>query len=168
MSIICARLLIAQYHVRALRHDRKYVSEDIAKPIATSLVGARLDYCNAAQILINYNVQWKSAVNTIILHHYFPNYIGYRLKHVFVTRLQFWHSRRFRQASQAIWLNWPHLIHQKGNLYPLHVGLISYMFQTLETILEAELFYTLLQQCGKVCRRLSQILHFYSTHSSLG
>jgi Reverse transcriptase (RNA-dependent DNA polymerase)/Endonuclease-reverse transcriptase len=37
----------AHYHVRALRHVRKYVSEDIAKSIATSLVGARLDYCNA-------------------------------------------------------------------------------------------------------------------------
>jgi hypothetical protein len=37
----------AHYHVRALRRVRKYVSEDIAKSIATSLVGARLDYCNA-------------------------------------------------------------------------------------------------------------------------
>jgi len=37
----------AHYHVRALRHVRKYVSEDIAKSIATSLVGARIDYCNA-------------------------------------------------------------------------------------------------------------------------
>jgi hypothetical protein len=37
----------AHYHSRALRHVRKYVSEDIAKSIATSLVGARLDYCNA-------------------------------------------------------------------------------------------------------------------------
>jgi len=38
----------APHHVRALRHVRKYVSEDVAKSIATSLVGARLDYCNAA------------------------------------------------------------------------------------------------------------------------
>jgi len=37
----------AHYHCRALRHVRKYVSEDIAKSIAASLVGARLDYCNA-------------------------------------------------------------------------------------------------------------------------
>ena len=37
----------AHYHVRALRHVRKCVSEDIAKSMATSLVGARLDYCNA-------------------------------------------------------------------------------------------------------------------------
>jgi len=37
----------AHYHVRALRHVRKYVSQDIATSIATSLVGARLDYCNA-------------------------------------------------------------------------------------------------------------------------
>lgn len=37
----------AHYHVRALRHVRKYVTEDTAISIATSLVGARLDYCNA-------------------------------------------------------------------------------------------------------------------------
>jgi len=37
----------AHYHVRALSYVRKYVSEDKAKSIATSLVGARLDYCNA-------------------------------------------------------------------------------------------------------------------------
>ena len=33
----------AHYHVRALRHVRKCVSEVIAKSIATSLVGARVD-----------------------------------------------------------------------------------------------------------------------------
>jgi len=37
----------AHYHVRALCHVRKYVSEDVTKSIATLLVGARLDYCNA-------------------------------------------------------------------------------------------------------------------------
>jgi len=37
----------AHYHVGALRHVRKYVSEDVAKSIDTLLVGARLDYCNA-------------------------------------------------------------------------------------------------------------------------
>src|SRR5258706_100910 len=37
----------AQYHVRALRHVRKYISENTAKTIASSLVGTRLDYCNA-------------------------------------------------------------------------------------------------------------------------
>src|SRR5258706_10961605 len=37
----------AHYHVRALRHVRKYISENTAKTIASSLVGARLDYCNA-------------------------------------------------------------------------------------------------------------------------
>jgi len=36
----------ALYHARALHHVRKYVSEDVTKSIATSLVDARLHYCN--------------------------------------------------------------------------------------------------------------------------
>jgi len=88
---------------------------------------------------------------------YFPNYIGKRLKHVFVTRLQFWRSRRFRQeASQAIWLNWSQLTHQQVNLDPVLIGLISYMFLTSEPLSEDELFDTLLQQCGTICRRQSR------------
>lgn len=35
------------YHLRALRHLRPYLSLDIAKTIAVSIVGSRLDYCNA-------------------------------------------------------------------------------------------------------------------------
>jgi len=42
-------------------------------------------------------------------------------------------------------------IRQQGNLDPVLVGLISYMFQTSEPLSEAELFDTLLQQCGIVC-----------------
>jgi len=80
----------------------------------------------------------------LILRHYFPNYI-YRFKYVFVTRLQFWRSQRYRQASRAIWLNWSQLTHQQGNLDPVHVGLISYMFQTSEPLSKAELFEPLLQ-----------------------
>jgi Reverse transcriptase (RNA-dependent DNA polymerase) len=45
----------AHYHVRALRHVRKYVSQEIATSIATSLVGARLDYCNAVYYGISRN-----------------------------------------------------------------------------------------------------------------
>ena len=37
----------ANYHVRALQHVRKYITEDTAKTIACSLVGSRLDYCNS-------------------------------------------------------------------------------------------------------------------------
>ena len=36
----------AYYHVRAVRHVRKYITEDTAKSIASSLVCARIDYCN--------------------------------------------------------------------------------------------------------------------------
>jgi len=35
------------YHTRALRHIRPLLTVDIAKSIATSTVGARLDYCNS-------------------------------------------------------------------------------------------------------------------------
>jgi len=83
----------AHYHVRSLRHFRQYVSQYINKSTATSLVGVRLYYCNAVfygtsgKISINCNVfrtrvVKKIAVNTIILHYYFP-------KHVFFTRLHF-------------------------------------------------------------------------------
>jgi len=49
-----------------------------------------------------------------------------------------------------------------------HVGSIGYMFQTSELLLEAELFDTLLQQCGTVCRRQSRTLRFHSKYLSLG
>ena len=35
------------YHLRALRHIRPLVDQDTANTIASSLVCARLDYCNA-------------------------------------------------------------------------------------------------------------------------
>jgi hypothetical protein len=37
----------ANYHARALRHIRKSVTTDVALSIASTMVGARLDYCNA-------------------------------------------------------------------------------------------------------------------------
>jgi len=48
--------MAARYQVRALRHVRKYVCEDVVKSIATSLVSARLDYCNA----VFYGTSWKT------------------------------------------------------------------------------------------------------------
>ena len=45
MSTLCVRPLTITLEL--LHHVRKCVSEDVAKSIATSLVGARLDYCNA-------------------------------------------------------------------------------------------------------------------------
>ena len=37
----------AQYHIRALRHIRHSLSSDVAKTIACSIVGSRIDYCNS-------------------------------------------------------------------------------------------------------------------------
>ena len=37
----------ANYHVRSIRHVRKYITEDTAKTVASAVVGARLDYCNS-------------------------------------------------------------------------------------------------------------------------
>ena len=36
----------AHFHMRALRHIRKCIDDDTAKTIASSVIGARLDYCN--------------------------------------------------------------------------------------------------------------------------
>ena len=35
------------YHIRALRHIRHLLTLDVAKTLACSIVGARLDYCNS-------------------------------------------------------------------------------------------------------------------------
>jgi len=37
----------ANYHLRALRHIRKYLSTDDAATVATAMISSRLDYCNA-------------------------------------------------------------------------------------------------------------------------
>ena len=37
---------VCNYHMRALRHIRRYMSQDVAKAVAFSIVGSRLDYCN--------------------------------------------------------------------------------------------------------------------------
>ena len=38
----------AHFHMRALPHIRKCIDEETAKTIASSVIGARLDYCNSA------------------------------------------------------------------------------------------------------------------------
>ena len=35
------------YHIRSLRHIRKFINEDAATSVATALVSARIDYCNS-------------------------------------------------------------------------------------------------------------------------
>ena len=35
------------FHIRALRHVRKSLPDDVAKTVACSIVGSRIDYCNA-------------------------------------------------------------------------------------------------------------------------
>jgi len=37
----------AYYHIRAMRHIRPAITEDMAKSIACALVGSRLDYANS-------------------------------------------------------------------------------------------------------------------------
>ena len=37
----------SSFHLRALRHIRRWISEDTAKSIATAAVAGRLDYCNS-------------------------------------------------------------------------------------------------------------------------
>jgi len=38
---------LCNFHMRALRHIRRHISEDAAKTIACSIVNGRLDYCNS-------------------------------------------------------------------------------------------------------------------------
>jgi len=38
---------VCNFHIRALRHIRRHISEDAAKTIACSMVNGRLDYCNS-------------------------------------------------------------------------------------------------------------------------
>jgi hypothetical protein len=40
----------AQYHIRALRHIRQSLSTDVAKSVASSIIGSRVDYCNSLLI----------------------------------------------------------------------------------------------------------------------
>ena len=40
-------VLSIHYHIRALRHIRSSISEDMAKMVACALVGSRLDYANS-------------------------------------------------------------------------------------------------------------------------
>jgi len=44
VSAVCKS---AYYHIRAMRHIRPAVTEDMAKSVACALVGARLDYANS-------------------------------------------------------------------------------------------------------------------------
>jgi len=37
----------SHYHIRALRHIRQCLDDDTARTVASSMVGARLDYCNS-------------------------------------------------------------------------------------------------------------------------
>ena len=44
MTAIC---ISCNYHIRALRHIRRHLPSDVANIVACSLVGSKLDYCNA-------------------------------------------------------------------------------------------------------------------------
>ena len=44
VSAVCKSI---HYHIRALRHIRSSISEDMAKMVACALVGSRLDYANS-------------------------------------------------------------------------------------------------------------------------
>jgi len=35
------------FHIRALRHVRQFLPDDVARIVACSIVGSRLDYCNS-------------------------------------------------------------------------------------------------------------------------
>ena len=39
--------MACNYHTRALRHVRTVLTDDLAQTVACSIVGSRLDYCNA-------------------------------------------------------------------------------------------------------------------------
>jgi len=112
----------AHYHLWVLRHVRRYVSEDVAKSIATSLVSARLDYYNTVfygtlgkiiDKLQQNTLAWVVKEHSKYDHiapllselHWLP--IEERIRHK-IADLTFW------QASRAIWLNWSQLTHQQG------------------------------------------------------
>ena len=44
VSAVCKSI---HYHIRALRHIRSSISEDMAKMVVCALVGSRLDYANS-------------------------------------------------------------------------------------------------------------------------
>jgi len=44
VSSICKA---CNYHIWALQHIRRVLPQDVAKTLASSIVGSRLDYCNA-------------------------------------------------------------------------------------------------------------------------
>ena len=47
------------YHIRALRHIRSSISEDMAKMVASALVGSLLDYANS----VLYGTTQKNTLN---------------------------------------------------------------------------------------------------------
>ena len=80
------------FHIRILRHVRKSRSTDIAKSVASAIVGAWLDYCNSllygvsAANFINYSmfgILWLASSlapkNVIILYRFSKHFIGYQL-----------------------------------------------------------------------------------------
>jgi len=44
VSAVCKS---AHYHIRAMRHIRPAITEDMAKSVACALIGSRLDYANS-------------------------------------------------------------------------------------------------------------------------
>ena len=39
------------FHIRALRHVRNSLPDDVAKTVACSIIGSRLDYCNSLLLM---------------------------------------------------------------------------------------------------------------------
>ena len=54
VASICASCF---FHIRAFRHIRPNLTQDMAKSVAVSLISSRLDYCNSVWLLTYYKLQ---------------------------------------------------------------------------------------------------------------
>ena len=172
--------------MKVLRHVRKCVSEDIAKSLATSLVGARLDYCNAISHGTSRNnidklQQVQNTLARVVEEHGKYDHITPLLSHLHwlpiearmrheIAVLTFKAVSIGKPSSLAELVHTHTLTHTPARelRYPVYGGLSRCMFPTSELHSVATLFIMLRQQCGTVCRRKSRTLRFHSKHSSLG
>jgi len=161
--------MAAHYYVRALRHLGKYVSKNVAKSIATSLVGARLDYCNA----VFYGTLGKNIDKIQRIQNTLARVVKEHRKYDHITPL----------ISELHWLLIEARIRHKIAVLTFKAILTckpSYVAELVSTNTPVrklrsrscrpnQLFDTLLQQCRAVCRRRPRprILRFQLKHLSL-
>ena len=131
------------FHIRALRHIRPSLTEEMANVVACALVQSRVDCANSRytrmSMLILTSVSWcRTHLHALLLspgngttsNHRSRGYTGYRSVNVSISRLHCWSIQFVILMNLNIWIRCWWTTNQL-DLYGLSISIYQYQYQYL-------------------------------------